>query len=74
MEELAIREPGYNWEANMGYPTFCHKKAIDELGITTHHRKSFTLYQKKYYLPYGRSNMPTKELQTLFCFSYPPSY
>ena len=41
MQELAIQEPGYNWEQNMGYPTFCHKKAINELGITTHHRKSF---------------------------------
>lgn len=41
MQALAEREPGYNWEQNMGYPTFCHKKAINELGITTHHRKSF---------------------------------
>ena len=31
----------------MGYPTMCHRKAIDELGITTHHRKSFSPVTEK---------------------------
>jgi ribonuclease HII len=47
MQELAIQGPGYNWEANMGYPTTCHRKAIDELGITMHHRKSFYPVREK---------------------------
>ncbi|MHB9147994.1 MAG: ribonuclease HII [Candidatus Amoebophilus sp.] len=47
MQELAQRETGYNWEANMGYPTTCHRKAIEELGITTHHRKSFSPVTEK---------------------------
>jgi len=47
MQELAQREPGYNWGANMGYPTTCHRKAINELGISTHHRKSFSPVTEK---------------------------
>jgi ribonuclease HII len=49
MQELAEQEPGYNWEVNMGYPTICHRKAIDELGITSHHRKSFHPVAEKLY-------------------------
>jgi len=49
MQELAIQEPGYNWEENMGYPTVCHRKAIDELGITMHHRRSFHHVAEKLY-------------------------
>jgi ribonuclease HII len=41
MQELAMEEPGYHWEVNMGYPTLSHRKAIHELGITSHHRKTF---------------------------------
>jgi ribonuclease HII len=41
MRELALQVPGYLWECNMGYPTKFHRKAILELGITAHHRKTF---------------------------------
>ncbi|OJW70254.1 MAG: ribonuclease HII [Candidatus Amoebophilus sp. 36-38] len=41
MQELAIEVTGYRWEVNMGYPTLSHRKAIHELGITSHHRKTF---------------------------------
>ena len=33
--------PGYGWETNRGYPTPEHIRAIDALGITPLHRRSF---------------------------------
>lgn len=47
MADLATRFPGYGWERNVGYPTAQHRKAILELGVTEHHRQSFTLLPKK---------------------------
>ena len=41
MQELSIQEPGYDWDHNMGYPTRKHRMAIQDIGITPHHRKSF---------------------------------
>jgi len=41
MKELAIEEPEYDWEHNMGYPTKKHRMALQAKGITTHHRKTF---------------------------------
>ncbi|MBP5413052.1 MAG: ribonuclease HII [Bacteroidales bacterium] len=43
MENLATEFPQYGWDGNKGYPTAMHRKAIQEYGITIHHRKSFTL-------------------------------
>ena len=42
MQSLAREVPCYGWERNMGYPTLDHRKAIVELGITSHHRKTFS--------------------------------
>jgi len=33
--------PGYGWETNQGYPTPVHKRALEELGPTPLHRRSF---------------------------------
>lgn len=41
MTGLAAEHPGYGWEKNMGYPTPAHKRAIIELGLTPHHRRSY---------------------------------
>lgn len=41
MARLAVRFPGYGWEANAGYPTPSHQDAIRRLGPTRHHRMSF---------------------------------
>ena len=41
MQELSIQEPEYDWDHNMGYPTRKHRMAIQNIGITPHHRKSF---------------------------------
>ena len=41
MWDLAQQYPGYGWERNQGYPTKCHKEALQNLGVTPHHRRSF---------------------------------
>lgn len=41
MVDLAQQHPGYGWARNAGYPTPSHKKAILDLGVTPHHRRSF---------------------------------
>jgi ribonuclease HII len=43
MECLAAEFPHYTWTKNKGYPTPEHRKAIEQYGITVHHRKSFNL-------------------------------
>ena len=42
MHRLALRYPGYAWDTNVGYGTAQHRTAIDELGVTPHHRLTFT--------------------------------
>jgi ribonuclease HII len=41
MERLAAEHPGYGWERNAGYGTAEHRVALERLGITQHHRRSF---------------------------------
>jgi ribonuclease HII len=41
MAKLAVEHPGYGWEHNVGYGTPEHRSAIERLGITPHHRRSF---------------------------------
>ena len=41
MAALAAECPGYGWERNAGYGTAEHKSAIEALGITKYHRRSF---------------------------------
>jgi ribonuclease HII len=41
MAQLATVFPGYGWERNCGYGTAEHKDALERLGVTPHHRKSF---------------------------------
>lgn len=41
MADLAARHPGYGWEQNAGYGTAQHRRALDHLGVTAHHRRSF---------------------------------
>ena len=43
MRRAAQQYPGYGWETNFGYPTKKHREAIQRLGITPLHRKSFKL-------------------------------
>ena len=41
MERLAVRFPGYGWQANAGYATAVHREALERLGPTRHHRDGF---------------------------------
>ena len=47
MVEYAREHPGYGWETNRGYPTPEHIRAIDALGITPHHRRTFSKVRDK---------------------------
>ncbi|MEL6100118.1 MAG: ribonuclease HII [Pseudomonadota bacterium] len=52
MVDLAQQHPGYGWETNKGYPSKSHKSALQNLGVTPHHRRSFRpvhniLYQEE---------------------------
>lgn len=35
--------PQYGWNVNKGYPTKAHREAIEQYGVTPHHRLSFKL-------------------------------
>jgi ribonuclease HII len=41
MADHAREHPGYGWETNKGYPTPEHYRALDRLGVTPLHRRSF---------------------------------
>ena len=41
MQELALAHPGYGWERNAAYPTREHLEALQRLGVTPHHRRTF---------------------------------
>jgi len=43
---LAKKFKGYYWHQNFGYGTKQHLRAIKNLGITTHHRKTFSPINK----------------------------
>lgn len=46
MAELARMHPGYGWETNQGYGTAAHRQALERLGVTPHHRRSFAPIHK----------------------------
>lgn len=41
MVELAQQYPGYGWETNAGYGSKSHISALQNIGVTPHHRRSF---------------------------------
>lgn len=41
MGELALAHPHYGWERNAGYGTPEHQRALEMVGISSHHRRSF---------------------------------
>ena len=52
MVDLSQQCPGYGWETNMGYGSKSHIAALQDLGASPHHRRSFApvhqiLYQAK---------------------------
>lgn len=41
MVALSQQYPGYGWETNAGYPTKSHICALEQHGVTPHHRRTF---------------------------------
>jgi len=41
MVDLGQQHPAYDWGKNMGYPTKAHISALEQHGVTLHHRKTF---------------------------------
>ena len=46
MLQLHHQYPLYGWDRNKGYPTLQHYDAIEQHGLTPHHRRSFSLYRQ----------------------------
>jgi len=44
MEKIHGEFPVYGWNRNKGYPTFFHRQALLNHGISIYHRKSFSLF------------------------------
>ena len=57
MCSLAASFPGYGWETNVGYRSPIHLAALNRLGPTTHHRRSFAPVMRFFEppLPFGTS-------------------
>ena len=47
MCDLANAYPDYGWQTNAGYGTKSHQNALQEFGVTPHHRKSFAPIKKR---------------------------
>ena len=47
MADHARDYPGYGWETNRGYPTPEHIRAIDTLGLTPLHRRTFSKVRER---------------------------
>lgn len=45
MARLSEKFPHYGWDKNKGYATLSHRIALQDLGPTQHHRRSFTVKQ-----------------------------
>jgi ribonuclease HII len=46
ISNMAKKFRGYHWDQNYGYGTKQHLKAIKNLGVTSHHRKTFSPINK----------------------------
>lgn len=47
MKKIHKKYPEYNWQKNKGYGTLEHRTAIEQLGLTNYHRKSFNILPKQ---------------------------
>jgi ribonuclease HII len=58
LHRLALRYPGYGWEHNVGYGTAEHQAALNEIGVTPHHRRSFAPIKLILYPPESTPETP----------------
>ena len=54
MREYAVRYPGYGFEEHKGYPTAAHRAALERLGPSPLHRRSFRWVRELVALPLFR--------------------
>lgn len=47
MLKLSQKFTAYHWDKNKGYPTVEHRKAIEKVGVSPHHRTSFKLSEQQ---------------------------
>ncbi len=47
MLQLHREFPMYDWDKNKGYPTKKHRQAIEQYGVTPHHRMSYRLLNEQ---------------------------
>jgi ribonuclease HII len=47
MTNLALEYPDFGWQRNSGYGTAQHAEALENQGITPHHRRSFAPVRKR---------------------------
>lgn len=48
MQKIHLAFPQYGWDKNKGYGTAVHRKAIDNFGLCSHHRKSFNILPESF--------------------------
>jgi len=61
MRRLARVYPDYGWDHNAGYATRDHRHALERLGATPHHRRTFLGVQYELDLPEsGNVELPTR--------------
>ena len=62
MRKLAEEFPGYGWETNVGYGTRDHRSAMARLGLTPHHRRSFSPVRQLLTLPLFPGDAPVPDV------------
>jgi ribonuclease HII len=62
MREVADQYPGYNFEANKGYPCPVHKSALQAWGPTSIHRKSWVFMDHLMWNGLTRYHRPEPQL------------
>jgi ribonuclease HII len=58
MLKLHKKHPQYGWNTNKAYATLCHRKAIEEFGLTPYHRRSFQCLSPQMELELQETNDP----------------
>jgi ribonuclease HII len=66
MRELAVHHPGYNFEANKGYPCPIHKAALQAWGPSAIHRRSWVFMDHLMWNGLERHRRPEDQLSLPF--------
>lgn len=66
MLRLHRKFPQYGWNTNKAYATACHRKAIEEHGLTPYHRRSFQCFSPQLELELAEEvNGPVRPVATI---------